>query len=1605
MKKALDSVFSQTRRADEVIVVTDSTAQNKESERQLLENSGVTYLEDAFAHNYAGSLNTAIHYILKKNLFLQSDYADIYIAFLDDDDVWRDTYLGKAEQTLHGEDFFVSGLIYRSEEGAKQLSIPQTLSIDSFLRGNPHLQGSNSFVRLDTLLRAGLFDENMSSTTDRDVFTRIMLLKPAYAVLNEYLVEVNAFNDRARITNGAAGKTDGLKKFYYKYSGYMSDETKGAFFDRAQNLFGVSKEEIENIERAQSVDFERKPAAEAYKGRLTIGFIATDYRLGLRLLKQLTSLQRDNTKIVILINFTEDRTPYLAELKASGYRYELIDKNRILMSIEKRGPDPLVTAEKLQGDIIRDIAVARTILQKYLHQCTADGDVVWVLDEDMELNELVLQNGGLRQIPLDIDSVIPLYMGAYDAVVGNYSLDAPLPALSTLRVALLDYVYCKTAKIGKTVTLSDCTDYYYDLSDFGNIHLETPLALKDACTLDDIFSGKAHSRPLYLQSTKVGTVKSRGGNTLIFNRELLMLPNWSIQIGDKIGRRGDYFWVLQAKTAGYKLANVPFATLHDRSKAPFDMAKETKKLLLDLIGSSFTKAIEQVGIDVPKEEFHRVYKEYFTKRLVKFTASYFRIRGLLSIVNDDKYSVLFTDGRLRAFMKEAAAYLDFNKVTVSFESFRRKLQIRAQMTHSDEMKAKIEELFSVSKGKLRLLGSGGEGAVFTDDRYVYKYFYKPLVNEAFFKKIARNFHECDALYPLEFFKADGTDIIRYPYEKSCPYRGGHARQLAEFLRFAKENGFVFDNYKQCNFIVVDGKLKLIDYGKSFLPFDERKHDKSVVRVYEMLRYPFLTEEDFKQLIQLYYQGTSRYLDDGCDLFRQVVNKRYKEDLHDGKVLQLAEGYRPVKILDYGAGKCKIANTLSERFDVSVFDIDLDTVTKRARPSVCIFERAEDIPRHEYDLVISNLVLCCVDNNVAEEVVRNISFALSHQGRAIISICNPFFNSVQNTELRTTALKGNYHCAEVFWKCSAETGKNRLEFHRPVEYYQNLFGKYGLVIEQIVEGDGANLDTLMPISEHIIFDCKKIADPRVFDDLSLLIKTNPMEHRSIYRNINHIVGTLERGGRFVRKVVVADLTHVSERARRYERDDVLALRSELERAKKNGSIDEIVYAEQDEENIKALYGKYFDVESVEGHSANGQGLYATLCGFEAVKTNCVFQTDSDILYHNADAERFLKGMDFLRKGAIAVSLSIAKEAAAPPVYGCRTEVRSCFLALDKLRALLPLGNEVKDGMVQLPWHRALDKKLQGQESVRLSDKDVWFVHPENCKKREANLIAYAESRIANDRLPKLQYGQVDLIGDKAAWTKTTNADVVIYIRGYNTPPERLKRMFAGLKNQTYQDFSIVYVDDASQNESAAYAEYVLRYDRYFKNKTVALFNDTNVGEIENLVFVMNHVIVNPEAVVINLDNDDYFVNDHAVEKIIAEFQRGAEVTCGNCIRYDKPLKNYMVYSFERVWERDGDNIWLHPKCFKRKLFDCIDVEKDLRIDGKFVEVNTDFAMMLPMIAKSKKNVFIEDILYYFEPSMENRSHRGKYDASHKKEIKEILLKRAKERADESRKNKI
>lgn len=1605
-KLAIGSAYNQTLPLNELIVVSDSENSVLAKEKSICDNNNAVLLTNQNTHNYAGSLNTALSYIIDSHCIKnRKGIEDIFIAFLDDDDIWHIDYIESCRNAVKDNtDFVVCGLNYCTENGIEPLSIPSKLDIQDFLKGNPHIQGSNTFIRLKTLLMAGMFDENMSSTIDRDLFSRVMMLNPSFEIINKYLVEINAYNNRVRITNGKDKKTDGLAKFYYKYSGFMTDATKEAFFKRASEYFGVEQKGIAEHYRNQHITLSiPNHSSRRYRGNLVIGYIATDYDLGYRLLQQLISLNRPNTKIVILINFTNSVSDYRNKLQQSKYSYLLIEKEEIIANAKTQKYGKYVTLSSVSNDTIQDIAIARTILQTHLHDASDNGDVIWVLDDDMELKELVYQNNGIVERATDIDSIIPEYINTYDAVVGNYSLDAPLPAMSTLRTNLLDYMYTfvgkKNSDIDYAVLFSN--DYYYDLTDNENKHLETPLRIDEDCSLKGIFSGKAQARKLFISTDKNSEVKCRGGNTLIFNRELLLIPNISIKLGDNIGRRSDYFWTLLARQRGYKLINAPFALLHNRKSERFDYTKEMHKFFLDIIGSSFTKAIEELGEGAGRHDFYTTFYKISTTRLNKFITSYYRIMGLLKIIGVPamSYAAEFSEASLNDYIRRFDALLDDTVIMPAYDTLRANVAIYSTMQNRDKICNIIKNHFNLPS--LHLLGAGSEALVFSDNNYVYKYFVNKPQNFEFLKQISKCFINNAALYPLTFITIEGYTLIKYKYENSYMYNGGFAIQIAKLISFGKENGFVFTNIKKDNFVVVDGQIKLIDYGKSIVPFDNNIFERSIERAYQLIRYYFLSTEEFKQIITKSYEGEATAINAGLDTFKKLIGTRYKEDLHDNKVIDIIKAHSPQKILDYGAGKCKIANRLGSAYDVSVFDIDTETMKIRADKDVRILNSIDPIADNCFDLINSNLVLCCVNNEAVELIMSNITRLLQAGGHLVVSICNPLFNDVSHTELRTQGLTTDYHTSAIYEKHNNFGAFIRTEYHRPIEFYTCLFQRYGYRIDNIIEGDGIDCDLVLPIAEHIIFDCSLITKPKTLDDVSLLIKTNPMEYKSIYENIRHIVSQLEKGISFAKRIVVVDCDESTIRARKYDDDNLAVLLAELDRLKANGIIDRIVNASISSAIISNTYHKYFRLKSSNPHSANGQGTFATLHGFDYVKTRYVFQTDSDILYYN---KSFTAMADFVNaakaSAAVSSSISIAHRQNASPMYGTRIEVRNCLIDLQALNSMLPLRNEIKNGQIQLPWHRALDEKtLDSNKSMRMTSNELFFIHPQNEIKTIPNYLATVRQFVENNCVYDKQYDNVELIGSRSFWHEKATANVVLFIRGYNTPPNKLKRLFDSLRTQTFQNFQIVYIDDSSDNVSCDYAKFVLKYDKAFCGKTVALFNDINIGSLANFDYSMTEIAANPESIIVNIDNDDFLVDEDALNTIFKEFEKDADLSVGGCIRYDKPMKKYVVESFEKPWERGGDNIWLHPKCFKRYLYDKIN-KNDMKIDGKFVTVNTDFAFMLPLLEVARHPIFINKILYYFEPSIENIQKQGKYNEQITLKMKEILLDRARRKYEKN-----
>lgn len=244
-RRAIKSIAEQERKPNILVVVDDSrSSRARQVNRELLggmfiPNCEIFYIENGRSKGASGSWNCAFDFI--RGNWRDEDF---FIAILDDDDAWHQGYLRCCEREAesNGLDMIAAGIrrIGAGNEVKSVEAAPESLNADDFLVGNPGIQGSNLFVRLDVLLRAGGFDENLASTTDRDLCIRIAdMASCRYGKIDDALVDHFVEKGRRRLSSRGNGmKISGLDSFWRKYSGRMKAEQKAGFIDRATRLFG-----------------------------------------------------------------------------------------------------------------------------------------------------------------------------------------------------------------------------------------------------------------------------------------------------------------------------------------------------------------------------------------------------------------------------------------------------------------------------------------------------------------------------------------------------------------------------------------------------------------------------------------------------------------------------------------------------------------------------------------------------------------------------------------------------------------------------------------------------------------------------------------------------------------------------------------------------------------------------------------------------------------------------------------------------------------------------------------------------------------------------------------------------------------------------------------------------------------------------------------------------------------------------------------------------------------------------------------------------------------------------------------------------------------------
>lgn len=424
--------------------------------------------------------------------------------------------------------------------------------------------------------------------------------------------------------------------------------------------------------------------------------------------------------------------------------------------------------------------------------------------------------------------------------------------------------------------------------------------------LTRILAGDAVTRPL--ASARVTKQRQhRGGNTLIFTTDALRrCPNGLVRGGFADMRRQDEVWcVFNRAVLGMRICDGDFPVTQSRVNDP-PQAPDMKRVQADIIGHAVTSTLREVVGDKRFESaqqlvdfvlcdasfFNRV-REKAQIRAATLRASFFRIVGIagamrllfetnLGMSTDAKAACAtlraierkFSRAHVRDELYSCVAQKMLRESLADLPNFCRQLVKLAPFKRSisqfvidawwqrdlckwwkDQRQQNAVHLLAKivnPKLHLRFLGRGGEGTVFTDERHVYKVlhrWYSSAARTDFLcaKLRARRWEpSVDILYPItRHWCDDGDLVVRMPFEKTVPYRGGYASAMVEMLCALHKRGMTAWDIKPDNLRRSGRKLRMLDYGQQIKPLTERGLELSVRKAWLCCHYAL--REDLRAL--------------------------------------------------------------------------------------------------------------------------------------------------------------------------------------------------------------------------------------------------------------------------------------------------------------------------------------------------------------------------------------------------------------------------------------------------------------------------------------------------------------------------------------------------------------------------------------------------------------------------------------------------------------------------------------------------------------------------------------------------------------------------------------
>ena len=227
----------------------------------------------------------------------------------------------------------------------------------------------------------------------------------------------------------------------------------------------------------------------------------------------------------------------------------------------------------------------------------------------------------------------------------------------------------------------------------------------------------------------------------------------------------------------------------------------------------------------------------------------------------------------------------------------------------------------------------------------------------------------------------------------------------------------------------------------------------------------------------------------------------------------------------------------------------------------------------------------------------------------------------------------------------------------------------------------------------------------------------------------------------------------------------------------------------------------------------------------------------------------------------------------------------------------------------------------------------------------------------------------------------NKPFVILTMAFNCSAYVERNLLSTLQ-QNYDNFRIIYIDDASTDSTLNQVQKILeRYDPH--HRVTLIKNPTNQGAMANLYHAV-HTLKSDEIVVI-VDGDDFLAHLDVLKELNAYYANpDVWLTYGNFAEYPSYAKGFgrqfsdcRALNLKIIEERGIRKhafVTSHLRTFYAGLFQRVHLQDFLK-EGEFFSTACDVASMLPMVELAKGHVyFVPSILYLYNTENPNADFR-------------------------------